>query len=66
MMKFLRQVFGRITIEETRLADLEDAEFNLLNACKQVEYYQAIAASSRQTIARLKPVVRADDAGAAS
>lgn len=63
MMNFLRRMFAKLTIEEQRLSDLQEAEFLLLDASKQVEYYQAIASSARQTISRLKPIVDADGAG---
>lgn len=54
MITFLRRMFAKMTLEERRESDLEEAEFTLLDASKQLEYYEAVAEAMKARIARLE------------
>ena len=54
MMNLLRRLFARATLEERREMDLEEAEFMLLDACKQVEYHAAIVEAMKIRRERLQ------------
>jgi hypothetical protein len=47
-------MFAKMTLEERRESDLEEAEFTLLDASKQLEYYEAVAEAMKARIARLE------------
>ena len=54
MRNFLRCLFCRVTVEEQVEMDLYEAQITLLDASKQLEYYQSVETAMKIRIARLQ------------
>lgn len=63
MINFLRCLFCRVTVQEQLEMDLYEAQINLLNACKEREYHEAIEAAMKIRIAHLEHAVKLQEPG---